>query len=391
MEGEWEFYDCPSHRLIAVEASTRTPAWGRHSEIDETSWRDFEERVRGRRVRALLAQAYQALETGDVILAQRAWYEARELAPKSPAVAQLAADIARQVPRSPAQIARRAAGAVALVALGISLLLGTESMRQLLPLDPRAVPATGVIARAELPSTPVTEGRPHAAHPPHLTPAMEDRPPAVPSDIPGDAPLAHSLTWNAGATRLARGDRNQRVAVPGGTALPAQPPTSIAQDRNSTGDIAPTTVAVAQRSAALSEPDSGVPGAAVAFLLSDAAARVAASSDATDAAMSLTQLATVLRGYAEASVQLNASAARRLWPSADEGELAAAFDRRRSRQISLDACDISVHGSTADASCTGNATLADGDETRPEARQWRFDLRRDGETWRIAHAETTPR
>jgi hypothetical protein len=140
----------------------------------------------------------------------------------------------------------------------------------------------------------------------------------------------------------------------------------------------------------MAEPDDGIPGASVAFVLSDAAARVAATAGSTNAAVSLTQLAAVLRQYALAFGALDVSATRQLWPSVDERTLANTFGHPASRQVSLDSCDINVEGSTANALCRGNATVLDGVEWR-EARLWRFDLRREGETWRIAHAETTPR
>ena len=54
------------------------------------------------------------------------------------------------------------------------------------------------------------------------------------------------------------------------------------------------------------------------------------------------------------------------------------------------ACAIDVRGTTANASCRGKASYVGkvgSGETRTEARVWRFELRRDGDAWKIETAE----
>jgi len=98
----------------------------------------------------------------------------------------------------------------------------------------------------------------------------------------------------------------------------------------------------------------------------------------------------VLRQYARAYGNLDATAARDVWPSVDQRALARAFDSLRSQQLSLQDCQIDVDGSKANASCRGQAQYVGkvgSGEPRIEPRTWRFELRRDGDVWKIANAE----
>jgi hypothetical protein len=102
------------------------------------------------------------------------------------------------------------------------------------------------------------------------------------------------------------------------------------------------------------------------------------------------QVADVLRQYARAYEALDANAARDVWPSVDRRALARAFENLRSQQLSLQDCEIDVRGATANASCRGQAQYVGkvgGGEPRIEPRTWRFELRREGEAWKIANAE----
>jgi hypothetical protein len=116
----------------------------------------------------------------------------------------------------------------------------------------------------------------------------------------------------------------------------------------------------------------------------------AAPSPVTAGAVDESRVADVLRQYARAYGDLDASAARDIWPSVDQRALARAFDSLRSQQLSLQECQIDVHGATANASCRGQARdvgKVGSGEPRIEPRTWRFELRREGEAWKIAHAE----
>jgi hypothetical protein len=103
-----------------------------------------------------------------------------------------------------------------------------------------------------------------------------------------------------------------------------------------------------------------------------------------------TRVEAVLNEYARAYGQLDASAAREVWPSVDQRALARAFESLSSQSVSFDDCAIDVRGATANASCRGTASYVGkvgSGEPRIEPRTWRFELRRDGEAWKIENAE----
>jgi hypothetical protein len=103
-----------------------------------------------------------------------------------------------------------------------------------------------------------------------------------------------------------------------------------------------------------------------------------------------TRVAAVLSQYARAYGQLDAGAAREVWPTVNERALARAFAGLASQDVAFDDCQIDVIGTKANASCRGKASyvgkIGTG-EQRIEARTWRFELRRDGEAWKIENAE----
>jgi hypothetical protein len=103
------------------------------------------------------------------------------------------------------------------------------------------------------------------------------------------------------------------------------------------------------------------------------------------------RVAEVLRRYARAYSDLDAKAAREMWPTVDERALARAFEGLASQSLSLRDCEIKVRGATADASCGGQASYVGkigSGERHTEPRSWRFELRRDGDAWKIATVDT---
>ena len=104
------------------------------------------------------------------------------------------------------------------------------------------------------------------------------------------------------------------------------------------------------------------------------------------------RVATVLNQYARAYGQLDASAARQVWPSVNERALARAFASLESQNVSFDDCSIDVRGQTANALCRGSASYVGkigSRQQRTEARRWQFALRLDGEAWKIETAQTS--
>jgi len=97
-----------------------------------------------------------------------------------------------------------------------------------------------------------------------------------------------------------------------------------------------------------------------------------------------------LNQYARAYGQLDASAARAVWPTVDERALARAFAGLESQTLSFEACDVNVHGITATASCRGRASYVGkvgNRERRTEARDWTFELRDTADGWKIQSAQ----
>jgi hypothetical protein len=105
-----------------------------------------------------------------------------------------------------------------------------------------------------------------------------------------------------------------------------------------------------------------------------------------------TEVTSVLEQYASAYGRLDARAARRIWPTVNEGALAAAFAGLESQNVTFDACEIDVQGATANASCRGRARYVvkvGSREPRTEPRSWQIALRRTGEDWVIDSVRTS--
>jgi hypothetical protein len=103
------------------------------------------------------------------------------------------------------------------------------------------------------------------------------------------------------------------------------------------------------------------------------------------------EIEQTLQLYAEAYERLDASAARRVWPSVDERALARAFAGLESQGLSFERCDVEVQEAEARAVCRGRARYVPkvgNREPLTASRQWTFRLRRAGDnSWQIADAE----
>ena len=103
---------------------------------------------------------------------------------------------------------------------------------------------------------------------------------------------------------------------------------------------------------------------------------------------------SVLDQYARAYGRLDVSAVRAVWPSVDDRALARAFSDLSSQTVSFDQCVIHIDqqsgGSNAKASCRGKASYVGkvGSQQRTESRTVRFELKRDGDAWKIQKAQT---
>jgi hypothetical protein len=98
----------------------------------------------------------------------------------------------------------------------------------------------------------------------------------------------------------------------------------------------------------------------------------------------------VLARYASAYERLDASAVKDIWPTVDERALARAFSDLDAQSIVFDACDLTIAGTRATASCRGTARYATSVGKRNnvmQTRQWTFLLERSPERWEIQQVQ----
>jgi SnoaL-like domain len=97
---------------------------------------------------------------------------------------------------------------------------------------------------------------------------------------------------------------------------------------------------------------------------------------------------SVLTRYERAYSSLDARAASAVWPGVDRTALERAFDGLASQRVSLQSCDVTVHGAAARALCSGTAMWVPkvGGGTRTAARRWDFELRKRDGDWEIERA-----
>jgi hypothetical protein len=381
--------------------------------VDAQSWLGFEHRIGQRRFAALVTAADKAVADGDLTSAQAAFDEARELCPDAPELLRLESTIAATTAPD-LRLWPRAAGAVALLVVGVAMVMGLEFMQRatdepevvttLRALEETAAPgasvAMSVLAVTETPAaskpdeSPVVAQSSRAEDPPRAVerssagepsrrrePPQSNRPSPIPSrtvppPIIKELPRANRpAPASASAPRLNPGtvgvrplETNAAVATVGPNPIPPVAQSSPTDVETAPAVPAPRTPSAPSRPAAPPAP----------------ARLTNASAD------DQSQVADVLRQYARAYEALDANAARDVWPSVDRRALARAFENLRSQQLSLQDCEIDVRGATANASCRGQAQYVGkvgGGEPRIEPRTWRFELRREGEAWKIANAE----
>ena len=111
----------------------------------------------------------------------------------------------------------------------------------------------------------------------------------------------------------------------------------------------------------------------------------------TDSASDEDDIRSTLTRFRTAYSQLNASAARDVWPSVDARALERAFQSLKSQDLRFDSCKMTVTGLRAQAACKGRAVYVPriGDQSpRFTAREWNFELRKADERWTIASARS---
>jgi len=95
---------------------------------------------------------------------------------------------------------------------------------------------------------------------------------------------------------------------------------------------------------------------------------------------------TVVGRYRDAFTNLDASAVRAVWPSANEKQLARAFGQLQDQRLEFHACDFDIKDAVAAATCTGVAVYVPkvgNKNPRFDDRRWVFTLKRAQGGWVI--------
>jgi hypothetical protein len=101
------------------------------------------------------------------------------------------------------------------------------------------------------------------------------------------------------------------------------------------------------------------------------------------------QITATLHRYAAAYQQLDANAARTVWPTVDQRALARAFNSLESQEFTFDECDVRVVDRGASAACRGSVTYipkVGGKAAHTGDRQWNFELQKQQDVWLITRA-----
>jgi len=99
-----------------------------------------------------------------------------------------------------------------------------------------------------------------------------------------------------------------------------------------------------------------------------------------------TAIQTVLAQYRTAYGDLNAGAARVVWPNVDAKALRKAFERLEEQRLIFNSCQIAVSNVRAVASCDGSVRYVPrvgNREPHDDRRQWEFKLSKVADVWQI--------
>jgi hypothetical protein len=354
------------------------------SGVNAQSWLGFEQRIQERRFRALLDTINQAIAASDAIAARVALEEARELRPNAPELGDIEGRLAAiPILTAPATtfLRSRVVGAVMLLLIGITLLMGIDWIR-----SAPAVQETAPLAAS--PEAPVATPAVTAAEPAAQAPVTIVPPPAAdelaPPEVVGTSGLDRAIRTEPAPTIRPRPFRAAST-IDTHMSVENRPQPVITGETPDDFVFVPPPPAVIRQPAVRSTPPP-VSGPLAASPSAAAAASVITRPETGDQ----TRVAAVLSQYARAYGQLDAGAAREVWPTVNERALARAFAGLASQDVAFDDCQIDVIGTKANASCRGKASYVGkigSGEQRTEARTWRFELRRDGEAWKIENAE----
>jgi hypothetical protein len=115
------------------------------------------------------------------------------------------------------------------------------------------------------------------------------------------------------------------------------------------------------------------------------------SAEASGAITDRASIQDLLNRYQDAFNNLNARAAKTVWPSVDERMLGRAFDQLKRQEVVFSACQTSVTGRLAVSSCQGHASYVPkvGNKMeRTETGRWTFKLKKGESGWLIDGIES---
>lgn len=117
---------------------------------------------------------------------------------------------------------------------------------------------------------------------------------------------------------------------------------------------------------------------------------VQAAAEPSARALETRAVEDVLERYRLAFNRLDAGAASKVWPTVDEKTLARAFERLKYQNVFFSSCQIVLGAMFAEATCIGSTRFepnVGSRATKPEARRWRFSLRKSTGAWLIDRVE----
>lgn len=239
---------------------------------------------------------------------------------------------------------------------------------------------------------------PPASPPPSLPRPRSQEPRSIPAPIsppqrpPPAAPVVTPPAATASASPAIAAPAPAPVSVPpSSVASPsvATPSPATTPTPSATASSAPVSPAVVTPPPTAATPPTSVPAPVptpnprVAAAPSDASAAIEANTRA---------IQNTLAGYRKAFNELDARAARRVWPTVNERTLNHAFERLEQQEVSFEGCQISVNNNNerAEATCDGWARYVPrvGSRTpRVDRRQWQFSMVRVRDEWLIGALE----
>ena len=401
--------------------------------VDADTWIGFEARIQERRFNALLHAIKSALAAHDGVAARVALDELRELRPAARELPELAARVAL-LPvgsESAAEVSYlwwRSLGAVTTFVVGIGLVVGIESMRSgehtaapvavarpavtvpavTQPASPGS-PSLAVVLPAA-PSTTDDETASVAVAAPVVTPPVPAI--AVETEARREEPVGtagvRSSSSNGRTADVPNRSTFRETAQPRVASAPAPPEVPVDNLASSAGSenrpgyaevvpsaSAPIAANIARQPVSITEPPLPVPSANTRAASAIAAPSRPSTTNPIPDAASVAQadgnrVAQVLNRYARAYGDLDPRAASAVWPTVDEHALSRAFASLESQDVSFDNCTIDVKGATASALCHGRTSYVGkvgNRQLHTEPRQWHFELKLQGDDWKIARAD----